>query len=490
MINDARKGQFQFIIVYKLDRFTRNRYDSAIYKQKLKQYGVKVISATESISDNPEGVILEAILEASAEFYSLELSQKIRRGYRESALKGNFLGGNIPLGYKREKKTLVIDPETAPIVKWIFEEYAKGVSNKDIIDGLNAKGLRTKNGCPFNRKSFQTLYRNQHYIGVLKYKDILIEDAFPALIDRKTFDKVQTRLDLNRCKGATKKAKMQYLLFNILYCGLCGNSMTGICGTSKQGTKHYYYTCAKRQKDKACRKISEKKDYLEWYVVEQTVEYVLLPERIELIADGVIAEYNKEFSNIRIRDLEKKLAKVIRDNKKLFDMMLETNLKTVMRNCEIKLEELELQQIDLEIDIAKLKNAAGIRYKKKDIISWLNSFCTGDLFDMDFRKRIIDTFINSIYLYDDKIVIYYNLKGGKQISYIDMLENMDKLESEYDNDSPKTNKAPAAGLSSVRILDGKVGFTFQYTNPKYIFVDGLFGIVLDFASTASNYKKK
>lgn len=100
MISDSRKRAFQYVIVYKLDRFARNRYDSAVYKHKLKQNGVKVVSAMENIGDNPESIILEAVLEASAEYYSLELAQKIKRGMRESALKGQFCGGGIPFGYK------------------------------------------------------------------------------------------------------------------------------------------------------------------------------------------------------------------------------------------------------------------------------------------------------------------------------------------------------------------------------------------------------
>ena len=82
MIADSSKHLFQYVIVYKIDRFARNRYDCAVYKQRLKQNGVQLISATENLSDNPEGIITEAILEAIAEFYSAELGQKTRRGMR------------------------------------------------------------------------------------------------------------------------------------------------------------------------------------------------------------------------------------------------------------------------------------------------------------------------------------------------------------------------------------------------------------------------
>jgi DNA invertase Pin-like site-specific DNA recombinase len=98
MINDSKKKEFQYVMVYKLDRFARNRYDSAIYKRKLKQSNVKVLSAMENIGDNPESILLEALLEASAEYYSVDLSQKIKRGMYESAMKGKFTGGYILLG--------------------------------------------------------------------------------------------------------------------------------------------------------------------------------------------------------------------------------------------------------------------------------------------------------------------------------------------------------------------------------------------------------
>ena len=458
MITDAKKGQFQYVIVYKLDRFARNRYDSAVYKHKLKKYGVKVISATENISDNPEGVILEAVLEASAEYYSLQLSQNIKRGFRESMLKGNYTGSTAPIGYKLVDKNLVIDEEKAQVIKWVFEQYASGINKKVIINELTAKGVYSpKTGRPYGITAFQDALRSRTYIGILERGDIVVEDACPAIIDKATFEKVQERLDANRKAGATKKARVEYILYGKLFCGRCGVNMIGDAGTSRSGERHHYYSCQARKNKKACDKKSEKKDFLEWYVVEQTIEYVLTPARMELIADGVVAEYDKEFNNGRVKGMEKRLGKIERDIKKLFDMMLDTDSKAVMKNCENKIKELELQQTDLKIDIAKLKVANGIRYTKADIIAWLKVFTKGDLFDMEFRRRIIDVFINSIYLYDDKVVIYYNLKDGKQISYIEMLESTDQL-ADGENTAGATAPANSAENNSPGV------FSFQRLN--------------------------
>ena len=133
MLADARKKQFKYIIVWKLDRFARNRYDSAVHKADLKKYGVRVISATENITDEPEGIMLEGLLESLAEYYSANLSKHVKRGMRESVLAGNYTGGIPPYGYKVEGKKLVVDENTAPIIRYVFEQYAKGVPKKKIL---------------------------------------------------------------------------------------------------------------------------------------------------------------------------------------------------------------------------------------------------------------------------------------------------------------------------------------------------------------------
>ena len=148
MIKDSAKELFEIVLVWKLDRFSRDRYDSAHYKHILKKNGVRVISAKEHISEGPEGIILEAMLEGYDGFYSAELSEKIHRGQKENALKGKNNGGGVPLGYLLDKKTqkLLVDPVTAPLVVEIFEKYADGKTVRSIVEDFNALGLRTKKG--------------------------------------------------------------------------------------------------------------------------------------------------------------------------------------------------------------------------------------------------------------------------------------------------------------------------------------------------------
>lgn len=116
MIAEAPKKQFQFVIAWKLDRFARNRFDSATYKVRSKKHSVRVISATENISTNPEGIMHEGMLESMAEYYSANLSQNVKRGQRESVLKGTYIGSIPPFGYKVVDKRLVPDEKSAPII--------------------------------------------------------------------------------------------------------------------------------------------------------------------------------------------------------------------------------------------------------------------------------------------------------------------------------------------------------------------------------------
>lgn len=466
MIADSRKKAFQYVIVYKLDRFARNRYDSAIYKHKLKQNGVKLLSAMENIGDNPESIILEAVLEASAEYYSVDLSQKIKRGSRESALKGRFLGGSIPLGYKLVDHHLAIDEREAPIVQYIFKQYAAGMRKKEIVDALNSRGARTKNGKPFTFNSFQSALRNRTYIGEHRWNDVII--PCPAIIDEETFQTVQLRLDENRRRGAKEKAIVEYLLSGKVFCGNCGSAMTGLSGTGRHGGKFYYYTCYGRRKKNGCQKKNEKKDFLEWFVCEQTVQYVLSPDRIKKIAKAVVEEYNKEFDDSAVKDLERRIAKLDKDIDKYTDMLLDIP-KAARERIYQKIEDADLQKQDLEIDLSKLRIASKIRYTEKDIAAWLKTFCNGDLFDNDFRRRLIDVFINSVYVYDDRIIIFYNVRGGKQTSYI-------SPGTGGTGESPE-NEEKANPQNGVCFLNGMVEHNVQKTNPLFVFVGGVLGVI-------------
>ena len=456
MINDSEKHLFDVILVWKLDRFARNRYDSAIYKSKLKKYGVRVVSAKENISDNPEGIILEGMLESMAEYYSANLSVNVKRGQRETLAKGRFCGGRVPFGYKIEDGKLVADERSAPIIQHVFEAYARGVSKKEIAKELNAKGVKSVTGKEIGVKTFQSALTCPVYIGKFVRNGQEVPGCAQALISQELFDKVQTRLAANRRAPAASKAKVEYLLQGKAYCGHCRARLIGESGRGRRGTVYHYYACATKKKLHACDKTNEKKDFLEWYVVEQTVQYVLAPNNITKIVKAVLEAYEREFSAGKVNVLERQLAQAEADLNKLVDALIDAPASARQR-IYTKMESLETQKQDLELDIAKLKIASNIRYTEEEITTWLKSFCDGDLMDFAFRRKIIDVFINSIYVYDNRIVIFYNIRGGKQIAYIDP-ESI-----HFSSSGSDLGSCPLPNLSK--------------SEPQFLFIDGCFGIV-------------
>lgn len=413
MIADSEKKQWQGIVVYKLDRFARNRYDSATYKARLKRNGVRVISATENISDNPEGVLLESVLEGMAEFYSKELSQKITRGMYETAHKHQNVGGTLPLGYKVENKKLVIDPTTAPIVQEAFRRYAEGDTITEIIESFNNRGFKTSRGAAFNKNSFKSIFKNVRYIGTYTYKDYRQEGAVPAIIDKETFEAVQRRLTVNEHAPARNKAVVDYVLAQKLFCGHCGMAMTGECGEGRNG-RHYYYTCSGRKRLHSCKKRNMRKDDIEYTVAKAAME-LLNDETIEYYADLAEKANAEEMSNnTLIPSLENKIKEI--------DQSVSRLLRMVEQGAEshaltMRLNELEKEKRDTEKWLIKERGMV-IEFNKELVIYWLSKFVRGNINDPEFRRHIIDMLVNCVYVYDNpdgttELDIAFNLTSGK-----------------------------------------------------------------------------
>ena len=450
MIRDAEKKQFSVIIVWKLDRFARNRYDSAIYKARLKKYGVRVVSVMEAITDSPEGIILEGLLESMAEYYSANLAENVRRGQKESILKGWYLGSRPPYGYRVRDHHLVAHPDEAPIAREIFRRYAAGDPLREIAADLNARGYRTRLNTAFRASSFDSMIDNSASSGHYMYGGQEIVGCAEQLVDDDTFARAQARRQRNRHAPAAGKAKTRYLLQGKVFCGMCGSPMIGESGRGHGGRVYNYYTCAARKKSHTCKKSNEKKDPLEQYVIDQTLRYILDPARAADIARAVVIEYNKDFDGGRISALERRISKLDQDLERLVDSLLDLPASARPR-ISARMEQLELQKSDLETDLAKLRVAAGIRISEDQVMAWLATFRSGSPDDPAFAQRLIDYFVNSVYVYDDRLVIFYNTSASLQ-------------------------QRPAPTGSD---LEGHGLPTAVLSEPRLVFVHGLIGLVIE-----------
>lgn len=205
MMRDSAKKAWDYVLVYKFDRFSRNKYESTIHKHTLKENGIKLLSAMENIPDSPEGIILESLLEGMNQYYSMELAQKVRRGMNESRLKGQYTGGTVLFGYKAENKKIVINEPEAQIMRQAFEEYANGKPGTDIIDEMTARGILYR-GHPFPKNTFYAMLGNEKYIGIYRHDGQEYTNIYPAIISKELFEAVQKLL-----LSATEQSEVRLL---------------------------------------------------------------------------------------------------------------------------------------------------------------------------------------------------------------------------------------------------------------------------------------
>ena len=409
MIKDSDKKLFDIVLVWKLDRFARNRYDSARYKTQLKKNGVKLMSATEIISEGPEGIILESVLEGYAEYYSADLAEKVVRGQTENILKGRCNGGRGTFGYTLDsERKFHIDPLTSPFVLESFKKYNEGSTMKEIRDWLNENGIKNPVGGAFTYNSVEHMLKNRRYIGELKFRDVVVPDAIPPIIPLELFEDVQEKIAKNKKAPARRKAEDDYLLTTRLFCGYCGALMFGESGTSRTGEVHRYYKCATAKKHKGCKKKTVRKQWLEDLVVNQTMQLVKDDAAMESIIAKVMELQNKENTNIPLYE------KQLRDAESGIQNMLNAIQAGILTSStKERLEQLEETKRELEARIAEEKLAKP-KVTEEFIRFWLLRFRKLDMSLKDQRQALVDTFINAIYLYDDKVLITFNYKEGTQ----------------------------------------------------------------------------
>ena len=409
MIRDSARGQFSVVICWKNDRFARSRYDSAMYKARLKQNGVRLLYAKESIPDGPEGIILESVMEGFAEYYSANLSQNVKRGNYDSALKRQTIGQTVFGLRKGPDKRFEIDPATAPVVRRIFEAYAAGESSRAICAQLNAAGHRTIRGRPFSKSTLHNILHNEKYKGVYRFADIYDENGIPPIISKELFEKVQNMLDAHHRAPAAKNTPAGFLLTGKLYCGKCGQPMTGDGGTSKSGKVYSYYICSGRRAHK-CDKDRAPKDWIEDLVISALVEIVHNDELIEEFADRFMTWQARQDSNTVLDGLRTQLRQTetaIKNNLALIDSGIVTD------SVKSHLIDLESRRADLEAGIAAEQIQAPTL--DRDAVVWfLRRFRHGDRSDQAWRIYLVDTFLKAAYLYDDnRLILHLNFAGDK-----------------------------------------------------------------------------
>lgn len=436
MIEDSKSKSFDIVLVHKLDRFSRNRYDSALAKRELKRNGVSVYSVLENLDSSPESIMMEAVLEGMSEYYSRNLAREVIKGLKENALQCKHTGGPPPLGYDIDKDTrkLVINEDEAKAVRIIFEMYANGYSYSDILEVLRKNNYKTKKGTDFLRNSLYTILANQKYQGMYVFNKssaksvtgtrnthllksneeiISIDGGCPQIVTKDIFEKVQKRMTENKHKGARMNAKRLYLLSGRLFCKECGRSMIAKsrhCGRAKKlyityGCSNPKYKCDNREINAV---------YLERYVVCLLEKEIFNAKALDVLSKE-IKKVQKSGIIDDLGDIEQ-LQKMLDETNESIANITEIIVKGQMIESLLgKLTELEEHKKELQISILKMVNERELQQlvgekiiDSKYILSEYSK-AKEDVFSVRY-KEFIQSFITSIDV--SKYYVDITLKTG------------------------------------------------------------------------------
>lgn len=436
MIKDAERADWEYVIVYTLDRFARNRYDSAVYKRKLRDYGVKVLSAMENISDDPTGVLLESLLEGLAEYYSQELSRKIKRGKYDNASKC-LCNGQIPYGYRRgEDGRFAIDEEEAAVVREIYERIRSGSRICDLIQDLNNRCLLTKRGQPWSRSSFSKMLSNERYLGIYIFGDVRIPGGMPQIVNQDLFDAVQMVLHTKKnprkdtaiaSKTDIPQRRRQengiYYLTGKLFCGHCQSPMVGVSGRSRRGPLYFYYTCKGKRQEHTCQKKNVNRDYIEKFIAAALKENMLNDKAIRILADAAVKYQEKKSQTLEFEAVKNRLLDV---QKSIKNIMAAIEAGIFSATTQSRLLELEQEQKLLTTRMNVMQEEQEEPMSREEIMAILKMFQSGNIEDESFREALFDTFLVAAYIYDDEVRIVFNLGGAQESAALPF--NIDDVE--------------------------------------------------------------
>jgi site-specific DNA recombinase len=460
MISDSGKGKFKYLIIHKLDRFSRDKYDAVTYKRKLKINGVTLLSVTENLDGTPESIMLESCLEGMAQYYSANLAREVMKGMKESAYKCTHLGGKPPLGYDVDPTTkkYVINKAEAAIVKYIFENYTNGVGYNRILEYLNGMGFRSKFGRPFGKNSLYSILGNEKYTGKFVFnkkleKDvsgrrnpqwkpreewIVVDDGLPAIIDEETFNAVQAKLETNKKRGGRFLAKEAYLLSGLITCGECGSSMFG---NSRKGgrnkSRYSSYKCSHRANHKGCANKEIRKEYLDNYVLDELYAKLFSESSIKKLS-VMLNDYNRKkaeeadeetkLASVELEEISGKISKII---------MLVTESGISIETVKDELKQLEERKHFVEDYLRDVRLKNNIATISEDAISDL--ICKSKEFVQTHNiaecQNFIHSYIEKVIVYSERVEVLFKIHVPDDVNDtvipLKTEENLDSLKKDY-----------------------------------------------------------
>ena len=441
MIADAKAGLFDVLVVHKLDRFARNRYDSAFYKRELRRSGVRLESVLEHLDDSPESVLLESLLEGLAEYYSKNLGREAMKGMKETALQGRHVGGIPPLGYDVIDQKYVINEHEANAVRLIFEMYDHGFGYDTIIKKLNELGYKTKKGGSFGKGSLHEILKNEKYTGVYVFNRrqgrtpdgkknnrrfkpreemIIIPGAIPAIIDENLFERVQEKMlkRKHNPEKARNKAKTIYLLTGLVECGLCGAAYIGNVSRwkNKDGEKQemYYYECGARDRTRTCDNRRIRKRNLEELVLNQMERDIFRPETRSELVEKLFEFHKNQRKNVKSEAvyIKKEYSRVQRAIGNLLRLVEQGKATDSIIE---QLNQREKEKAILAAEIDRLEAQESLDLNREEVEAYIENYYrqfvrAREEKDDEQLKPIVQDFVERVVVYEENFEVTFKIK--------------------------------------------------------------------------------
>ena len=443
MIKDSSTGMFDMVIVHKLDRFSRDRYDSAFYKRELKKNKVRLISVLENLDDSPESIILESVLEGMAEYYSANLSREVMKGMKETAYQCKHTGGIPPLGFDVDQnKNYVINEYEAQSIRLIFEMYSTGYTYGQILDKLRLKKYKTKTGKEFSKSGITVILKNEKYKGTYifnktsqksngkrnvqpKSEDeiIRIPNGIPAIVSEEMWDNCNKRIRAsNKSIQVSQAAKEVYLLTGKIYCGACGGAMVGnrrFCGRNK--SRYVTYECNTRKRNKTCSAKAINKDLIEDLVIDYMEKNLFASDKVNQIINKIFTYIDKV--NTSNTEALIPLKRELTSTQKAIDNIINAIASGMFHeSMKEKMDTLEAKKNELISLIAQTESQSN-RIDMPNVELVKNYFLSQANMKnkpLEQQKNIAQRFIKKVIVYPNEVEIHlivdtYN--GGEPITF-------------------------------------------------------------------------
>jgi DNA invertase Pin-like site-specific DNA recombinase len=434
MMHDAtaKEKPFDFIIVWKFSRFSRDKFDNTIYKNRLQRRGIRIISIKEPIDDSPAGQMMENMIESMDAFYSANLSQDVRRGQRQVALRGYYPGNWAPYGYKIKKvqeeggkafhNTFEPDPPYDAIVRRMFLEAGAGRSISEIRDGLIADGITAAKGGKWNETSIHQMLHNLHYAGFIVWGSssksgdppVIAEGKHEPIVSKEEFDLASQVLAAKFHDVINPRhVSSEYMLTSMLCCGICGDKLTGMY-SKHAGIRYYVCPRRKRHAIAGCELPFVNVAKCDQEVLSVILDDLLSPENLEaamgMIAKELSGPYEQQATTVRA--LEDQIRKVLEQQERVMQAY-EAGAYTVtdfakrmepLRRSEAELSKKKADaESDLDQQAAVIANPQMVLAFAKDVGQFIKNSTAKE------RKQVLKKFVKTVWVHPGRIKIIYSI---------------------------------------------------------------------------------